>query len=297
MSNQNKGIKEKLRSLSKHDYMVVVCAVLGIAVVSAAAVFVVRAFLTDYTNKRDNVFSSMTYTNIEIVENPPSGGYTVVLDFDGPDYNNSNYDGVITKEAQIKNMAGDDKKPVYLRAKVIMTIYDSQGYNITSLYSTGSTQVYIESLPYEDDTVNWTPGGDGYYYYNRILLPGDSTVPILRMQNASHEYDPTGSWNKVKIKNAADLPAGSVVHIDILADAVQAVSTDKINWTTEDYYDPSSLNEVNTAWGKKPSLPAKETGSFVVYDPSQLIFTPVPAGYDEVLANMLAGQVSVKCQW
>ena len=146
-------IKKKVRnyrSWNRNDYAVAVCAVMGFIVVTAAAAFVVRAFLTDFTQMRKNEFASMTYTNINIVE-PSNHDYSVNFSFNTATGTYDNNNGLITKDAEIKNASGSDKKPVYLRAKVIMTVYDSKGYNITMLYANGqSNGVALEDLPYDD---------------------------------------------------------------------------------------------------------------------------------------------------
>ncbi len=229
---------------NRHDVTVAVCAVMGIIVVSIASVLVVRALLTDFTLERQNEFATMTYTNIEISE--PGGDYTVSFNVTDEAYVNNDHNGYVTKEAAIKNESGADKKPVYVRIKVITTIYDKDGYNISLLYP----DVYADWNDFRNITPGsssdeWTVRSDGYAYLNRILLPGESSASLFKSG---------GEANKVKIFNAAKLPKNSTVHIDILADAIQAVSTDTVKWKAADYYSPEYLGEVTTAWNVTPTL-------------------------------------------
>lgn len=208
---------------------------IGASAVMSATVLVVRGLLTDLTSERTNEFATMTYTNIDITE--PGGDYTVAFDINTflQEYNNNN--GVISKEARITNSTGNDRKPVYVRAKVIMTIYDSDGYNITGLYASGENPVSYEWSP--PTASKWQSNG-GYWYYKSILLPGESTETLF-------------SGNQLTVTNAAYLPDNCTIHIDILADAVQAVSTDTIKWTAADYYKAESIAEVRNAWGITPT--------------------------------------------
>ena len=61
-----------------------------------------------------------------------------------------------TKHVVITNSA--DGTPVYIRAKALC------GSEYTLTYDGGE---------------NWTPGEDGFYYYNKILNPGEETPELL----------------------------------------------------------------------------------------------------------------------
>ena len=243
MNNRFNPVRKKGKALSRHEVIVGVSAVFGIIVVSVAAVFVVRAFLTDFTQKRENEFASITYTNIDIVE-PGGKTYTVSLDLNNQNHYDSP-DGTVTKDAQIKNLDGEDKKPVYLRIKTLLTVYDADGNNVTLDYCFGSEPVSLQEPAYLQQTADWYKGADGYYYYKHIMVPGQTTDHIFP-GNATDGY-------KATILNANLLPDNAHVHIDILADAVQAVSTDTVLWTAADYYTAASIGEVQTAWGMTPS--------------------------------------------
>mgnify|MGYP003370188193 CR=1 FL=1 len=231
------------KSWNKHDIVVALCAVMGVIVVSVASVFVVRALLTDFTDEKQNEFYTMTYTNIEITE--PNATYKVEFNIVNNEYVDHDHNGYVTKNAVITNLEGIDKKPVYLRVKVVTTVYDADGNNISMLYP--NVQAYWSDFRnanpgYQDN--EWTVLGDGYAYYYRILLPGDSTAALFKSDNEA---------NKVRIFEAGTLPEGCTVHIDILADAVQAVSRDTVRWKAADYYKNESIVEVSNAWGRTPT--------------------------------------------
>ena len=231
-----------IKRWNRHDYIVAICVILGMVVISTAAVFVVRALLTDITNLRANQFTSMTYTNIDIIE--PSGKtYSVDLSYDQVTHKYTSLDGTVSKNAQITNLPGEDKKPVYIRTKVIMTICDEQGYDITMNYSQGSLRVTLGDL--FQTPGDWWEGANGYYYYKHILIPGQSTSNLFK-GNDQDGYS-------VTINNAIYLPDKCKVHIDVLADSVQAVSTDTVKWTAADYYKTESISEVEKAWKMTPT--------------------------------------------
>ena len=58
-----------------------------------------------------------------------------------------------TKRISLKNEEG--KSPVYVRAKVFAPT--------------------MQSVSYLNESGKWSLGEDGYYYYNKILQPGDTT--------------------------------------------------------------------------------------------------------------------------
>lgn len=41
--------------------------------------------------------------------------------------------------------------------------------------------LYQDGLTYSDENGRWSPGGDGYYYYGTVLMPGEKTE-ILRIR-------------------------------------------------------------------------------------------------------------------
>lgn len=71
----------------------------------------------------------------------------------------------VTKIAEIKNTGASD---AWVRVKVEKNI---------KLTGDGTPDVSMVQL--DVNTTDWTDGGDGYYYYNRALQPGEVTVPIF----------------------------------------------------------------------------------------------------------------------
>ena len=121
MSNTRK----KRKKLSDHDFLVVLAASAGVLFVTTAMVLVVRAYLTAKTNEKVNEFAPMTYTNTEITETKTEWPDTP---------QDASYDVYIDKSAQVKNLSGNDKKPVFVRVVVTYSIYDTEGMNVTRDY-------------------------------------------------------------------------------------------------------------------------------------------------------------------
>ena len=254
-------MKNKQTWRKKSDTAFKVLAVTCVALVSVVAVLAVRAYLNAQTDEKHNKFSSMTYTNIAIEEPELS----LDIQFHGGE------DGFVTKDAEIVNVEGGDKKPVYLRTTVVTTVYNNKGENVSFLYP----DVYVDWSP--GSIWDWTRR-DGYWYYNQILLPGEATSKLFH----------SSYGNEVQIINAEQLPSYYKVHVTILADAVQAVSTDSANWSVGDYYDmlDNPNNEVQTAWGVTPTLPLKEP------DPED----PLQQSLED-LDISLTDKASVWCGW
>lgn len=200
-----------------------VLVAMATVVVSIASVLIVRAYLSASTDNKINEFAPMTYTNIGIQET-----FNASLSYNGTT-------AIVSKDAAVQNLAGSDKKPVFMRVKLLCTVYDANGYNV--------------SLDYSDVSVTWNPAASGdwtsigdYYYYYRIVLPGESTSKLFASSNVS-------------IVNGQSVPSGYTIHVDILADAVQAVSTDSARWKASDYTSSNAADnpEVKVAWGIKPA--------------------------------------------
>ncbi|MBQ9902298.1 MAG: hypothetical protein IJM51_07940 [Clostridia bacterium] len=218
---------EKIKKLDRNSVMLAVCAVLGIIVVSVTAVMVVRAYLTAITDNKINPFAPMTYTNTEI-EEPTSSWPDTPQD--------TSYDVYINKSAKVKNLPGADKKPVFIRVAVTYSVYDASGVNVTSDYPVITTD-HDNELVFTQGT-NWTAKqSDGYFYYNKIVLPGGQTDEFF--------------GSAVKVDFGKTLPDGYKVEIDVIADTVQAVSTDSSKW--KELGGKFSATEVSLAWGKTPT--------------------------------------------
>ena len=208
------------KSEKKRNRRTAILATIGIMSVAVAAVFAVRAYLNAQSEEKKNEFAPMTYTDTNVEEPVTSG--TIPSDNTDVNYTWTN------KSATVKNSAGTDKKPVFVRVAVKYMVYDSAGVNVSTKYS----DIGLEFTSPAD----WTEI-DGYYYYNKILDPGESTSDVF-------------NGGGVTITNADKLPEGYEVKIDVIADTVQAVSVDTSLWTADDY----TASEVTKAWGKTPNI-------------------------------------------
>ncbi len=219
-----KRLIEKLKKTDRNKWIPYICAVLGIVVVSVAGVLVVRAYLTAVTNNKINPFAPMTYTNTEIDE--PEDEFSSTQD--------SNKDITVAKSAKVKNLAGNDKKPVFIRVALTYSVYDSNGVNVTSEYP-------IQGYSFPNNLGSgWTELSDGYYYYNAIVPPGGQTTEIFG-NDTNHS---------IKVLLDKDLPDGYKVEVDVIADTVQAVATDSSKWKASDY----TTDEVSKVWNYVPSF-------------------------------------------
>ena len=102
-----------------------------------------------------------------------------------------------SKIVQVKNTGSQD---AYLRIRVDKSVQlaeSAQGEGDPSLISM------------DFDTENWTEK-DGYYYYNDVLAPGETTKPLFTAVAFDAAMD--------------DLYQGSVLSVDVCAYATQAVN-------------------------------------------------------------------------
>ena len=166
----------KFSKLSKSDkYMVfsAFAAAAGIMVLACSAVVSVHAYLSAQTDEKINLFAAknFTYTDISISE---PGGSTYTLSIDGTTHVGTFKSGSANKTAGVVVSDGTDKKPVFIRAMMTYAFYDTNGVNITLKYPTVT--------PTYDVGSDWTAktGGAGtYYYYNKIVLPGETAADLL----------------------------------------------------------------------------------------------------------------------
>jgi len=211
----------------------VILTAVGFIVVTCAAVFVIRAYLSATTQVKENPFAPMTYTDINIGEvvSAPSG-------------TTWGTDLVINKKAFITVAKTSQLKPVFVRAAINWAIYDGAGddaVNITALYPT----VTVQWNHGDEWTQKNASDGTPFYYYNKIVLPeytnaftGDgSTTSVIKNGD-------------VTVVNANLLPDGAQVRVNVIADCVQAVSVDTARWKDSGTF---STTEVQQAWGIAPS--------------------------------------------
>lgn len=200
----------------RKDRFTVVMATVAILFLSVVVVFVVRAYLIAQSEEKQNNFAPMTYTDTEI--NEPQTEFTL------------SGSSTISKKATVNNPAGAQKKPVFVRVTVVCSVYDSEGINVAYKYNCAASFTAASG---------WTKDGN-YYYYNKIVDPGEATTELF--------------GSDVSISNTADLPNDYKINVDVIADTVQAVSTDSSKWTADDY----TALEVQKAWNVIP-LFDKET--------------------------------------
>lgn len=81
----------------------------------------------------------------------------------------------VSKIVRVEN-TGDN--PAYIRISVDKAIQLAEG-------TQGDPDTDLISIDY--DSRNWTPGNDGYYYYNKPLAAGATTEPLFR----NVIFDPT----------------------------------------------------------------------------------------------------------
>lgn len=208
--------------------MLAICAVMGIIIVSVSGVLIVRAYLTAKTNDKINPFAPMTYTNTEVSE--PEHEFSSTQDI--------NKDITVAKSAKVKNLAGSDKKPVFIRVALTYSVYDENGVNVTSEYP-------IQGYEFPNGLgTGWTQKNDGYYYYNAIVPPGGETNEIFA------PVDPEVKSPRLKVLLDKDLPTTYRIEVNVIADTVQAVATDSSKWTASDY----TAAEVNKVWNHHPTF-------------------------------------------
>lgn len=208
-------MSNKAKAFNK-DKWTVFMATAAILLVSAAGVLVVRAYLVAQSEQKQNEFAPMTYTDTEIVESQT-------------EFKLTNGSTTISKKATISNPAGAQKKPVFVRVAVVCSVYDADGVNVAYKYNCAASFTTASG---------WTLK-DGYYYYNSIVDPGESTTELF--------------GSDVTISNTKDLPNDYKINIDVIADTVQAVSTDSSRWTADDY----TIEEITKAWEVTPILSGK----------------------------------------
>lgn len=138
---------------------ILVCAVLVICL--SVAAYGTTAYLT-YVETATNV---ITAGNIRIALNEwshPEGGDRVPFE----DVFDVMPGEAVSKIVEIENVGSSD---AWIRIKLDKSLNLAEGV-------TG--EVDLDLISYDIDTENWTEK-DGYYYYNHILAPGETTAPLF----------------------------------------------------------------------------------------------------------------------
>jgi hypothetical protein len=172
-----------------------VCALIITAAVAAASVNVLAKYVKG-SQKLENTFSRSDYDS-------PSVSDTVSADKDGFFY-----------KSNVSVTAGEHDYPVYVRVNLIVTWQDSDGniYGQQPLLDTDYTLEYNEA--------DWTLSDDGYFYCNSAIAGGDTT-PLLIGENQ-------------KLKQIKSAPTGYTMHVEVVAETIQAVGTTESGITAED---------------------------------------------------------------
>lgn len=108
-------------------------------------------------------------------------------------YVDETYDGSTKQDVRIQNTGKTD---AYIRAVVVVNWLDSDG-NVCAGHTAALPEI----------SSGWTPGSDGFYYYNSAVAPGEYTSNLI---------------DSVSMSTAED---GCRMQVEIVASAVQ--STEK----------------------------------------------------------------------
>lgn len=241
-------LKDKFKRLNKgvsnrNNRIPLILSVFGIIIVAAAAVFVIRAYLSATTQVKENPFGPMTYTDFDLGE---AFDPNIVWEQE----NEQDVDLKISKDPYITVDLDREKKPVYVRFSIVTAVYesgDADAMNVTALYP----DVKATWMLTDDWTQINSSDGTPFYYYNRIVLPvyegndnsDGMTLPMFESVNGK----------TITVENAKTIPKNAQVRITVIADCVQAVSIDNASW--RDYSGNFSAAEVAIAWGKTPTGP------------------------------------------
>lgn len=158
-----------------------------VVTVSGIAVFATMAQLSGKSNDKENPFAPMTITDIQIEE--PSG----------TDYVMDHNDTVKTKQVMINNPAGEAKKPVFIRVKVVPSVKNAQG-----AFTDGQVEIDQTATQISEDWLY----DSGYYYYQLPLAAGQTA------ENLIESFSLPKAWD---MKGYTELDG----HIDAFAEAVQ----------------------------------------------------------------------------
>lgn len=157
----------------------------AIILILALAAFGTLSYFT-YTGEAENVITTGSI-EIQINEKTP----------DGEDYPE---DGVTVMPGdtvdKILTIENTGESAAYVRVKVTVSVSDE-------------TLTADDCVTLDIDTENWTYQEDGYYYYNTVLEPGESTEPLFTQ----------ASFDLYNIDNDY---LGTNLYIDAIAYAVQS---------------------------------------------------------------------------
>lgn len=124
------------------------------------------------------------------------------------------FDGTTKEDVSVKN---DSLAEVFIRSKIVVTWVSKDG---KSVYSDIPVLGEDYDLVLNENT--WFKGSDGFYYYEKPVLSGDSTQELI--------------IEAVQLENA-DKPENFQLSIEILAEAIQANPRHAVSdvWTVVAY--------------------------------------------------------------
>lgn len=129
----------------------------------------------------------------------------------------------VKSDVQIKNTGDTD---AYIRVAVVITWKSADGTKVWAQKPIENTDYTID-WAYDDEgnATSWTPGDDGYYYYNASIAPQKSTGNLI---------------NEAKLKEGCTAPVGTdntqyYLSIEIVASAIQAAPDNVVGdeWSNE----------------------------------------------------------------
>lgn len=127
--------------------------------------------------------------------------------------NEDDFNGGTKSNVKVKNTGNTD---AYIRAAIIYNWADKDG------------NIYAKPVTPDDYTLspgsNWKQGGDGYYYYSKIVNPGYPTEKLI---------------DSLSRNNNPDVPSIYDLQVTILAEGIQAKGADS-----------SGKTPVELAWGE-----------------------------------------------
>lgn len=187
MHKKKKTLKRRLKKLRMIMYTTV-----SLAVIETSGIFSLakNGILYVYSNVVTNAFAPATYVDITI--NEPNGNVYYITE-----ENKIVTEDGKSKEAEISNPGSvATKKPVLVRARIIAVIHDQDNVAL------GITQEFTL-----DRSPEWTDKDeDGYYYYQKVLNPGDENVQIFK---------------DVSFTDTSKIPENGYVAIHVIVDAIE----------------------------------------------------------------------------
>lgn len=165
-----------------------VVRIIFIITVAALCTFgATKAFIQKETEKKTNAFSPKKYTDVDIKE--PNGNEYII-----------NSDGELAKEKSAKfENPNNNTKDEYIRARVIGIIRNNDGSNV-GIEPDLNFEFTNEAL--------WEKKGD-YYYYKKIVKPGESTSNLFNDM-------------KVGSDTLSKLEEGQYIEVDVIADSIES---------------------------------------------------------------------------